>query len=65
MALILFEWNDNLHGSDDAKSAGGAMTETVEFTLNGKPVKLEADPEQPKLILTEAGVGYRLQPAEG
>jgi two-component system KDP operon response regulator KdpE len=27
--------------------------------------KLEADPEQPKLILTEAGVGYRLQPAEG
>src|SRR5260221_514860 len=25
--------------------------------------KLEADPEQPKLILTEAGVGYRLQPA--
>ncbi|HEX3756523.1 MAG TPA: response regulator transcription factor [Rhizomicrobium sp.] len=26
--------------------------------------KLEADPEQPQLILTEQGVGYRLKPAE-
>ena len=26
--------------------------------------KLEADPEQPRLILTEQGVGYRLRPAD-
>ena len=26
--------------------------------------KLEADPEQPSLILTEQGVGYRLRPAD-
>lgn len=26
--------------------------------------KLEADPEQPQLIMTEQGVGYRLKPAE-
>lgn len=27
--------------------------------------KLESDPEQPRLILTEQGVGYRLRVADG
>ena len=43
---------------------GEADVQYLRIYIRNLRQKLEADPEQPKLILTEQGVGYRLTAAD-
>ncbi len=43
---------------------GEADVQYLRIYIRALRQKLESDPQQPRLILTEQGVGYRLRPAE-